>query len=471
MKKFTIDTLCFIVLFSALSSCSSPAGSNPSVLSIEITPSTMFAGKGRIMQLSAVVNVTGGASQDVEWNLDNEGGTGIGKVTLDPTGILEIAGDANVGTAIIRATSLYDSTKYATCTVEIIDPGNGTLGNPFKIYDTETLQHVGKPATGIYSNYTLSAYYEQIQDIDMTTIQNFTPIGDYNNDTRFKGRYDGNNHIIKDLTITSTNVSVGLFGSIDGISPNIGEIKNLGLIDCRIEGNEFSNTGGIVGVSYTGKVLNCFVTGNISGKYITGGLVGFDTDGTIENSFFSGRISGLGDIGGIAGRLGNGFCTIQNCYVIGIIEYDHTLSGSYIGGLVGINNGKIQNCFTMCIVLNQGSSGGLVSNNYTGTVKNCVALNQSITGSGTNIGRIAGIENSYSTLSNNHALASMTLDGSVLSPGTGTAGNKHGADIPTDAQKDQGWWKDARANWTPWDFSTIWVWDDNAKRPKLWYEH
>ena len=61
-------------------------------------------------------------------------------------------------------------------------------------------------------------------DIDLSSVENWEPIG--NDSTKFTGIFDGNGHVIKNMTINRPDTNyVGLFGYTDSGS----EIKNIGL--------------------------------------------------------------------------------------------------------------------------------------------------------------------------------------------------------------------------------------------------
>jgi hypothetical protein len=94
----------------------------PAVTAVSVTPSTVSTVFGTAIigeQLTAAVSVTAGASQDVTWVVYDEGTTGAGMVTITPGGILSVDAGADLGTAIIRAVSVFDQTKFGTCTVTV----------------------------------------------------------------------------------------------------------------------------------------------------------------------------------------------------------------------------------------------------------------------------------------------------------------------------------------------------------------
>ena len=86
----------------------------PTVNSVTVSPTTATIAKGHSMQISAIVDTENFASQAVNWTSANE------NVTVDAAGIVTVLDTATTGkTAVITATSVYDSTKSATCTVTI----------------------------------------------------------------------------------------------------------------------------------------------------------------------------------------------------------------------------------------------------------------------------------------------------------------------------------------------------------------
>jgi len=103
----------------------------------------------------------------------------------------------------------------------------------------------------------------------------------------------------------------------------------------------------------------------------------------------------------------------------------------------------------------------LVGENNDYLLRNCVALNESISGD-SNIGRVAGIIEGTSELVNNYA--STALDGTWSDVGlTGCDGE----DIsPAGAENTDSWWKET-GNWADgaWDFVNVWEWDDDINLP------
>ncbi len=161
-------------------------------------------------------------------------------------------------------------------------------------------------------------------DIDMSTVENFLPIGWLaNHSVPFAGTFDGAEHTITNLTINQPGMNyVGLFGYVNG-----GTITRLTL-----------ENADVVGVSYVG------------------GLVGRMSKGTINGVTFTGTVTAEGVwrqknsasyVGGLVGQIDSS--VVKNCEINATIEafasgsnaIDYVLSSngtnsaSYVGGVFG----------------------------------------------------------------------------------------------------------------------------------------
>ncbi|MEJ6950032.1 GLUG motif-containing protein [Natronospora cellulosivora (SeqCode)] len=253
--------------------------------------------------------------------------------------------------------------------------GEGTSSSPYQIYTPENLVLIGK------DNYSNNAYYQLMNDIDL---ENF---GEFESIKEFEGVFDGKGHEIRNLYINQDEKNdLGLFAE------NLGEIKNIGLLDLEIRGRE--NVGGLVGIN-NGVITNSFVKGNISGNKNVGGLVGIHNTGTIENSHSNVDLIGINNksgpnsrIGGLVGAVGtNG--VITNSYAKG------TITGYLvIGGLVGSNRGIIEDSHVIVeSIKSNRNTGGLVGINR-GAIEDSYTIAEKIDGSTHNIGGLVGWNNS-----------------------------------------------------------------------------
>ncbi|MBP3491312.1 hypothetical protein J6K35_05540, partial [bacterium] len=173
---------------------------------------------------------------------------------------------------------------------------------------------------------TTDVTFELTSNIDMKGI-NFRGIGtaggdvDATDETKlFKGDFKGNNHVISNLTINTTEDYVGLFGAVLG-----GSIDSVGLENCDISGT--IGVGGLVGVGSGSSITNSYATGSVTGTSLVGGLGGAVQDGSITNSYATGSVTGDTHVGGLVGVQD---CSITNSYATGSVTGD-----TYVGGLVG----------------------------------------------------------------------------------------------------------------------------------------
>lgn len=217
--------------------------------------------------------------------------------------------------------------------------GDGSSGNPYQIATLENFywlsqQEVNSDATGLY----WSRNYIQTADIDASASSGWNsntgwnPIG--NATTSFSGTYDGDNHIISNLSINRNENLQGLFGSILGAT-----ISNLGITNVSITAKTM--IGGLVGQNVNSVISECFGTGSVtSSEYYMGGFVGYNDNSTISNCYSFINVTGNQYFGGFIGHSVNN-SIVMNCYTIG------TVGGgtNTVGRFVGFNGNAFTNCF------------------------------------------------------------------------------------------------------------------------------
>ena len=203
-------------------------------------------------------------------------------------------------------------------------------------------------------------------DIDMSGVVNFSPIHN------FEGKLYGNGHVIKNLTITSSEVSVALFSDFN---PNAVTIADIGFENITINASGSHNhqyVGVLVGQICDGNnINNVYVSGgsiNVlgTGTKQVGGLIGWsDLYGTTISNVYSEidiNING-GDVvyaGGLFGSVGAGGYegAVTNSYSNSKIVSNNVTQKQYIGGFAGeiYSSGGISN------ILNSFSTGSIVNN-------------------------------------------------------------------------------------------------------------
>ena len=249
-------------------------------------------------------------------------------------------------------------------------------------------------------NYVLGSDIDAAATAGWNSYTGFDPIGYHNVNypvsgspsVPFEGLFDGLGHEISSLSIFSGENGIGLFAE----TGRDAEIRNVGLKD--ISYSSYQRAGGLVAKNY-GTIKNSYVTGNmqtfendfgglvgwndtnakILGSFAdvnitsrwgqsrnVGGLVGVN-QGTVENSYALGDIVGQNTLGGLVGTNEQGI--IKNSYSTGKVEVSGSGLEHSVGGLTGFSQGTIQNSFW-----NTDTSG--VNTSAGGTAKTTAELKQ-----------------------------------------------------------------------------------------------
>ena len=179
--------------------------------------------------------------------------------------------------ALVLALGLLPTAAWAAGTKP--RRGSGTEADPYLIGTAEELEwfrdHVNGDENGASHRTDCAKLTNDI------TLGSWTPFAPGDGDIRnaFGGTFDGNNHIIKNLTVTNGD---GLFASVCGAT-----IKNL-KVEGTVSNNDSTGVGGIVGKTQ-GKVTikNCAFSGNVSSENKkrsagVGGIVGIVNKGTLQ---------------------------------------------------------------------------------------------------------------------------------------------------------------------------------------------
>ena len=201
-------------------------------------------------------------------------GTPVGKVTY-----------SNTPSEIVLPPHNYDEDGYCiVCGITngIIEPDNEGWYN---ITTPEELRYVSREVINKGNN---KVKIRLMNDLDMSVIPNFPPMGyfaDNGAQIAFQGVFDGQNHIINDLTVTVYDDSeAGLFSRINGG----GYIKNFGVVNASITSMASIRAGVIAGEIHGCTADNVFTAGTISintGNNQTGGISGEAAEATLNNCY------------------------------------------------------------------------------------------------------------------------------------------------------------------------------------------
>ena len=161
--------------------------------------------------------------------------------------------------------------------------GNGTQDNPFEISTAEQLYNFSEFVNS--GNSLKNKYVELTNDIDMSSIKNFKPIGFEVNPFQFKGIFNGNGYAIKNLEIRRNDYSlfdenylkydIALFGKLGG------KVENLIVEDSVFDGYctaVFARSS----VNDKQLIINCLSRNNKITGYRCGELID-DFAGRIES--------------------------------------------------------------------------------------------------------------------------------------------------------------------------------------------
>ncbi len=184
----------------------------------------------------------------------------------------------------------------------------------------------------------------------------------------FKGKLDGNNHVIKNVTVPENRS--GVFSDI------YGSIKNLTIenYNQKIKGNNtiygFIGTGNYGAILENVHIKNAIITKENEFGLILGILIGNGNEVKVKNcSVTDSKINFIEfiediTVGSIVGKCSNS--SIENTFVQNVeININNALNINGIGGIVGkIDTGKIENCYsTGSIHANKGYIGGIAGDN------------------------------------------------------------------------------------------------------------
>lgn len=232
------------------------------------------------------------------------------------------------------------------CAPEPCDPsadpfggGDGSSGDPYRICTAAQLANIDPEDEG--ADTYLASHFELRDDIDLSTLEgDWSPIAraNWNWDDEvyvgtFGGYFDGNGYGIEGLEVSTHLNRAGLFGVIGAT----GEVVDLDVEVVHIDGANL--VGGLAGRNH-GRIEGVSVWGSgdasIIGNAEVGGVVGHNRS-FIEDS----SVEGV-EVESVTHKAGGvvGF-NISSGELIGATANVTVSAHNYVGGLVGRNNGVI----------------------------------------------------------------------------------------------------------------------------------
>ena len=247
-----------------------------------------------------------------------------------------------------------------------------------KIYTPQDLNNI---------RYDSDESYVLMNDIDLSGFNGgeWVPIDD------FYGVFDGQGHVIRNLTITDCiDHYIGLFGRVIDATT-----KNVGMENTYIETSPqtWVSVGSICGLSSDSSIINCYNAGLVSSFYSdnthpeggninVGGICGevncYSSINPINNCYNTGMVSSSGDAGGICSEIyftsniESDTIAINNCHNAGTVSSYVSAGGIFSRGVNFSNkNIYINNCYNTGMVSSVGKEDAYPDgefNTYTGGI-------------------------------------------------------------------------------------------------------
>ncbi|MCL1820777.1 MAG: hypothetical protein FWG36_08995, partial [Oscillospiraceae bacterium] len=298
-------------------------------------------------------------ASDEDDKYDEPNADTYGTYTSTTQEFIEPAWFTSADTSVTEVTSMFTtlsssiSSQYGS-NGKFIAPINPPVADSIPISTRAQL-------TAISNN--LSGNYHLTNDIDLSNME-WSPIN------AFTGTFDGQGYVIRNLKITGSRGSSGLFMSTSGAT-----IINVGLEGTFIDinrvdvygGYEF-NVGGIVATARNSIIKNCYNIGYVSFNttsdrsititVIVGGICGYAENVNISDSYNTSDVNayvfsyGMATLrtGGICGYI-RGNIAISNCFNAGAVASNSPFTskaGGIAGGVVSaITSSIISKCYNV----------------------------------------------------------------------------------------------------------------------------
>ncbi|MFI4911775.1 MAG: hypothetical protein ACIAQZ_08940 [Sedimentisphaeraceae bacterium JB056] len=270
--------------------------------------------------------------------------------------------------------------------------GDGTQADPYVIESAAEFYEI---------NDDLTAHYILASDLDLSGVTRTSAViapdnvnsGISFSGVPFSGSLNGNGHKITGLAFSNNyngNYYVGLFGKI----ASEGIVENLVVQDCQIL-TVTHYGGGICAYNSGGQVINCHVSGSISGTTSVGGICGHNDYGQIISSSSECIINAVSYCGGLTGNDYGG--SYSDCYA----DCEITVSAGRAGGLIG-NSGdtvlgapdiktNIYRCYSAGWLIGiSDHTGGLCGYFYNSDIDQCYST-MSVRGIGSDSDYVGGL--------------------------------------------------------------------------------
>ena len=301
---------------------------------------------------------------------------------------------------IANSSNNLEQSLPAIVSINVRDYGNGTLKEPYLIYDKKDwMQFAEAVSDNHFDNEYFKGYYVALaSNIDFNG-ESIRPVGK-NFGTGFKGVFDGKGRTLKNAFLEGKG-RLGLFCTFHGVMKNF-KVDNI-IVKAIVAKPADGRCAVICGGEVTGKIYNCMVTNcsvNIGGEGDVGRYAGVIASGMnspeaiVERCIAIGNevIVGNSHASALVARVDAG--TLSNC----ISQNNKVYSGGSLASGIVVQvcgpNAIVNHCLSSSNIITAKKSyaTGVASEISSGLVVNCTSDNNVLTvEDGHSVGGLAGM--------------------------------------------------------------------------------
>lgn len=274
---------------------------------------------------------------------------------------------SNPEVATIDNDGMITGVGNGTTTITVSVPADATQKGLDKTYDVKVLgvvYEITNPDQLSAMRFDLAGEYTLANDIDMSGVQGFEPIG--TGDAPFTGKLNGNGHVIKNLNMAVTGDDKAFFGTANGAV-----IEKIGFENARVvwSGSGGANIAVVVGRATGVTIKNSYVANSyVYGRDHVASFVGGSFSGgeptLIEDCYSTSRIqTSQYQVAGIMGTMINAH--INRCHFSGMINAGGTNAGAFVSLVdaeADVNSVTNSICLAVKIEGHNDGSGRIIGN-------------------------------------------------------------------------------------------------------------
>lgn len=348
-----------------------------------------------------------------------------------------------ISTVAVPMSASADTTAWDGTTIDTEWVGTGTETDPYLIGSAAELAGLSEKVWSAVNNSTgavaegmtagagstancynvySNTYFKLTADIDLGN-KEWKPIGRHG--ARFNGSFDGDGHVVKNISITTSYIGIGLFGATGKNTV----IKNLGVENF----NENINSA-VYGDTKLDELVEFGAVYSFNYIWGSGAMVGLTGGGTFENCYVkdvvfynAGNSAGGSSVGeaGFGGFAGNDVAinssstaTFNSCYVMNVKATTADPPAGFMCSKTQNCTLKFNNCYVAGNIEFKCGRPGTVAFANRGTATNCYSMSDVAEGIGTTAATKQNIVDNISTATGfvaDHAVNSINNGYPVLS--------------------------------------------------------